>query len=89
VAGPKDIQRAVFQPVAVATFAMVALWLGAKGAIAADTITLFLVGLPVLLAGTWLGLKFYGRIEEASFRRVVLALLLVSGCLLMVSTLRT
>src|SRR3954468_13546078 len=29
---PKDVQRAIFQPVAVAIFAMTGLWLGAKGA---------------------------------------------------------
>jgi uncharacterized protein len=32
-----------------------------------------------LLAGTWLGLKLYGRLDEASFRKVVLLLLLLSG----------
>ncbi len=85
---PKDVQRAVFQPAAVATFAMTALWLGAKGTIATDSVTLFLVGLPVLLAGTWLGLKLYGRIDEASFRRIVLALLLLSGVVLMIPPLR-
>ena len=79
---PKDVQRTVFQPVGVATFAMTALWLGGTGAISADTFTLFLIGLPVLLAGTWLGLKLYGRLDEASFRRIVLVLLLLSGILL-------
>jgi uncharacterized membrane protein YfcA len=54
---PKDVQRSIFQPVAVATFVMSALWLGAKGAVSVDTAWLFLIGLPVLLAGTWLGLK--------------------------------
>jgi uncharacterized membrane protein YfcA len=78
----KDEQRAVFQPVGVAIFAMSAIWLGAKGAVSADTVRLFLVGLPVLLAGTWLGLKLYGRLDEAAFRRVVLVLLLVSGATL-------
>ena len=80
---PKDQQRAVFQPVAVAIFLMSALWLGAKGAIAPDTIKLFAVGLPVLIAGTWLGLKLYGRLDEAWFRRVVLVLLFISGVALM------
>jgi uncharacterized protein len=83
------VQRAVFQPAAVATFAMTAIWLGAKGAVATDIVTLFLIGLPVLLAGTWLGLKLYGRLDETGFRRIVLALLLVSGCLLVVPSLRT
>ena len=80
---PKDQQRAVFQPVAVAVFAMSALWLGVKGAVSADTIRLFLFGLPALLAGTWLGMKLYGRLDEAAFRKVVLVLLLASGVALM------
>ena len=69
-AAGQDRQRAVFQPVAVAIFAMSALWLGVKGAVSADTIRLFLFGLPALLAGTWLGMKLYGRLDEAAFRKV-------------------
>jgi uncharacterized membrane protein YfcA len=80
---PKDQQRAVFQPVAVAIFAMSAFWLGLKGAVSADTIRLFLFGLPVLLVGTWLGMKLYGRLDEAMFRKVVLFLLLASGVVLL------
>jgi uncharacterized membrane protein YfcA len=81
---PKDQQRAVFQPVAVATFVMCAAWLGVRGALSADISRLFLFGLPALLAGTWLGLKLYGRLDEAAFRKVVLVLLLVSGAALIV-----
>jgi uncharacterized membrane protein YfcA len=81
---PKDQQRAVFQPVAVAIFAMSAAWLGAKVAISAETIRLFLFGLPVLLAGTWLGLKLYGKVNETTFRKIVLSLLLLSGAALIV-----
>jgi hypothetical protein len=40
---------------------------------------LFLIGLPALALGTWAGLKLFGRLNEASFRRVVLLLLLLSG----------
>ena len=81
---PKDVQRTVFQPVAVAIFLMSALWIGGKGAITTETAKLFAVGLPALLAGTWLGLKLYGRIDEATFRKIVLALLFVSGVVLMI-----
>ena len=81
---PKDQQRAVFQPVAVAIFAMSALWLGAKIAISSETVRLFFFGLPALFAGTWLGLKLYGRVNEATFRKVVLVLLLLSGVALLV-----
>ena len=80
---PKDVQRAVFQPVAVAIFLMSAVWIGASGAVTTDTVKLFLLGLPALLAGTWLGLKLFGRLDEPAFRKVVLALLLGSGAVLM------
>jgi uncharacterized membrane protein YfcA len=79
----KDQQRAVFQPVGVATFAMSAAWLGGQGSISPDVVRLFVVALPVLLAGTWLGLKFYGKLNEVQFRRLVLVLLLVSGAVLL------
>ena len=76
---PKDEQRAVFQPVAVSVFLMTLLWLGGLGAIDAETALLFLIGIPAVLAGTWLGLKWYARLGETGFRRVVLGLLLLSG----------
>ena len=82
---PKDVQRATFQPVGVAIFAMSAIVLGLNGAVDANTVRRFFVGLPILLAGTWLGLKLYGRIDEASFRKIVLALLLASGVALIFS----
>ena len=86
---PKDVQRTVFQPVGVAVFAMSAIWLGASGAVDADTVRLFLIGMPVLLAGTWLGLRLYGRVDDAGFRKIVLALLLASGVALMFSLRQT
>jgi uncharacterized protein len=81
---PKDQQRAVFQPVAVAIFVMSAAWLGVNSAISAETLRLIVYGLPALLAGTWLGMKLYGRVNEAAFRKIVLVLLLLSGVALVV-----
>src|SRR6202043_2466740 len=81
---PKEVQRTGFQPVAVATFLMSALWIGTEGAISPGTIKLFLVGLPALLAGHWLGLKLFGHLDEAAFREIVLVLLLASGVVLIV-----
>jgi uncharacterized protein len=63
---------------------MSGVWLGVNGSISSDTIWFFIVGLPVLLAGTWAGLKLYGHLDEAGFRKVVLVLLLVSGVALVV-----
>ena len=83
-AWPKDEQRAVFQPTGVATFAMIALWLGSTGTITRDAALWFVLGLPVVLAGTWAGLKLYGKLDEAGFRKVVFVLLLASGASLVV-----
>jgi uncharacterized membrane protein YfcA len=80
---PNDEQRAVFQPVAVATFAVSAVWLGRQEPISADLIRLVALGLPVLLAGTWTGLKLYSRLDQAQFRKVVLVLLMISGVVLL------
>lgn len=79
---PKDVQRTIFQPVAVAIFLMSALWLGGKGAVTAETIKLFVIGSPFLMGGSWLGLKLFGRLNEAGFRKIVLVLLFTSGAVL-------
>src|SRR5258706_349577 len=79
---PKDEQRAVFQPAGVATFAMIAIWLGGPGMVARDPMINFVIGLPAVLAGTWAGVKLYGKLDEGGFRKVVLALLVVSGATL-------
>jgi uncharacterized protein len=76
---PPAEQRAVFQPVGVATFLMIALWLGGTGLIGSTTAGLFLLGLPALALGTWVGLKSFGRLNDVAFRQIVLGLLLLSG----------
>jgi len=81
---PPAEQRAVFQPSGVAVFLMTGLWLGGTGMIGVDTAGLFLIGLPVLALGTWAGLKLFGKLDDAMFRRVVLALLLISGASLLI-----
>ena len=81
---PKDVQRIVFQPVILAAQAMTAISLAFAGAYTAETIKLYLYGLPALAAGIWIGLKLYGKLDEAGFRKVILVLLLVSGLSLVV-----
>ncbi|MSP66951.1 MAG: sulfite exporter TauE/SafE family protein [Alphaproteobacteria bacterium] len=78
----RDEQRAVFQPTAVATFLMSLLAIGGVGLVAPDAVRLFLLGVPALIAGTLLGWALYGKLDDASFRKIVLVLLLVSGLLL-------
>jgi uncharacterized membrane protein YfcA len=81
----KDVQRAVFQPVMLAAIVVTAISLSFTGAITAETVKLYLLGLPALLAGLWLGFKLYGRLDEAAFRKLMLLLLLASGLALLVA----
>jgi uncharacterized membrane protein YfcA len=62
---PRDEQRTTFQPVGVWVFLMTGLWLGGTGLVNADKLRLFVIGLPLLLAGTWGGLRLYARLDEA------------------------
>ena len=85
---PKDEQRAVFQPVAVAIFAGCLVWLGGTGSFDRASLLLFLAGLPALFVGSWLGLRLYGRLDEAGFRKIVLGLLLLAGVALVAPLMR-
>ena len=76
---PRDEQRTVFQPIGVAVFLMTGVWLGGTGLVDAETLRLFVIGLPMLLVGTWMGLRLYARLDKSGFRKVVLGLLLISG----------
>lgn len=85
---PKDEQRAVFQPTAMILFILTLAWFSGAGIIPPDTGRLFLIGLPLVLLGTWLGLTLYGLLDEAGFRRLVLWLLFLSGLTLLPSFVR-
>ena len=54
-------------------------WFGASGLVATDPLRLFLIGLPAVLFGTWLGFRLYGKPDDRVFRTIVLVLLLISG----------
>jgi hypothetical protein len=81
---PKDVQRTVFQPVNLAAMVMSAASLSIAGAVTIETVKLYLLGLPVLLAGLWSGFKLYGKLDDAAFRKVMLLLLLATGLALIV-----
>jgi hypothetical protein len=81
---PKDVQRTIFQPVLLATIVTSTISLTIAGAVTAEIVKLYLLGLPCMLAGTWAGLKLYGKLDDAAFRKVILVLLLVLGASLVV-----
>jgi uncharacterized membrane protein YfcA len=75
----RDEQRGVHQPTAFATFVMSIVGLGGAGLVTPATTHLLLLGFPVLIAGTLVGWALYGKLDEATFRKIVLVLLLLSG----------
>lgn len=79
---PRDMQRAIYQPVILAAFLITALSLGATGVVTADLMRTYLYGLIPLGAGLWAGLKLYGHLDEVTFRKTILVLLLLSGAVL-------
>jgi len=84
---PKDVQRSVFQPVNFVTLTISAVSLTVAGAITGEVVKLYLLGLPLMLAGLWAGFKLYGKLNDAAFRKVILLLLLASGLSLIVPAL--
>ena len=75
----KDFQRAVFQPVLLAAIVANVMSLAVARAITADILRLYLIGLPAMLAGLWVGFKLYGKLNDAVFRKIILVLLLIAG----------
>jgi uncharacterized protein len=76
---PKDVQRAVFQPVLFVAFVVISMSQAVAGSMTADTLKLYGLGVPFLVAGLWLGFRLFGKINDETFRKAVLALLLLSG----------
>jgi hypothetical protein len=76
---PKDAQRAIFQPVMFSTFVMSAIAFGFAGSFTLEAMKLYALALPVLVVGTWCGIRLYGKLDDATFRRVILILLLAAG----------
>jgi uncharacterized protein len=81
----KDKQRAVFQPVLFAAFVIISISQLVAGSYTAETVKLYAIGLPFMVAGIWIGFKLYGSINDETFRKTVLVLVLVAGESLVVS----
>jgi uncharacterized protein len=75
----KDVQRAVFQPVMLAASIATGVALSFTSVITVEIAKLYLLGLPAMLAGLWIGFKLYGKLDDVAFRKVILVLLLVAG----------
>jgi uncharacterized membrane protein YfcA len=80
---PKDRQRGLIQPfILIMQVATIAYFSGV-GILSVETLLVSLVCAPVVLAGTWLGLRLYRSFSDAEFRQLVLVVLLICGAMLL------
>jgi uncharacterized protein len=82
----KDAQRAVFQSFNLVMHALTLTVYATRGLITAEAAGLFVVVAPAMVIPAILGARLYARFSDAAFRRVVLLLLLISGVVLLVSS---
>lgn len=82
----KDTQRSVFQTFNLAMQAIALVTYGVNGALTRPVLAMFGVMLPAIVVPVWLGARLYARIDDRTFRRIVMALLLLSGALLLASS---
>jgi uncharacterized protein len=83
----RDKQRAVFQPVLFAAFVIIAISQLVVGSYTLETVKLYGIGLPFMIAGIWIGFKLYGTINDETFRKTVLILVLLAGLSLIAAVL--
>jgi len=83
----KDAQRAVIQNFNLGMLAVTMASYLATGLVTRAMLPLFAVVLPAMLIPTLVGTRVYVGISEASFRKVVLGLLTLSGVAMLVSVL--
>jgi uncharacterized membrane protein YfcA len=75
----KDVQRGIVQPFILVMQIATISYFSHLGILTSSTISSYLVCVPAVLFGTWLGLRLFAHIDDAAFRRVVLIFLIVSG----------
>jgi uncharacterized membrane protein YfcA len=84
----KAEQRGLNQPYNMAILGAALLSAAVSGLLDRTFLLWALIALPTTLVGARLGLMLYGRVDEGQFRKLVLALLSLSGAILIVSSLR-
>lgn len=77
--GSSNEQRAVYQPFNLIVLALAGAAMAVSGQVGKPVAMVALFCLPATLAGAWIGVRSYRSAGEATFRRVVLVLLLASG----------
>lgn len=82
----RDVQRAVIQNFNLSMLLVTMVAYLATGIVTLEMLPMFAVVLPAMLVPTLLGTRLYKKINDASFRKLVLALLTGSGVALLTSS---
>ena len=82
-----DAHRAIYQPFNLVILMLAGIGMAVAEQITADVLLIAVLCLPATLLGSWIGARLYRRISANRFRRLVLALLLLSGGVLVMQAL--
>lgn len=82
----RDAQRSIIQNFNLSMLMITMITYLATGIVTSDMLPMFALVLPTMLIPTLLGARFYKKINDTTFRKVVLTLLTVSGISLLVSS---
>jgi uncharacterized protein len=80
--GSSAEQRATYQPFNMVVLGLASVGMGLSGQIDGAVLRIAALCLPATVLGAWIGARLYTGVGEATFRRVVLVLLLCSGAIL-------
>lgn len=80
---PKAETRAVLQPFNIAVLGLTLVVFAIKGAYTWEIITLIVIALPVTMIFAQIGITVFKRLNDDQFRRLIIALMFVSGIILM------
>jgi uncharacterized membrane protein YfcA len=80
--GKSNAQRAINQPFNAVVLTLASIGMSISGQITPRLLWIAILCLPATLFGAWTGARVYVGVSAQTFQRVVLCLLLVSGCIL-------
>lgn len=83
----KNTGRAVLQTFNIAMHALTITVYALHGLLTAEVLRLSVMTVPAMVIPALLGIRLYARIDDVAFRRLVLVLLLVSGVVLLATSL--
>ncbi|MEM6971597.1 MAG: sulfite exporter TauE/SafE family protein [Pseudomonadota bacterium] len=84
---PKAEIRAVLQPYNVVILSLTAAALALRGAYTKEVLVAMVIAVPAAMVAAQIGIYAFARLPEALFRRLLIALTLVSGTILTLRTL--